>query len=92
MLDRDRYDLARCDLVLANLLGARTVSIGSVGEIFWADAMRKPVVLVREPHFNVHDHALINAIACCVVDNLDAAVAKINLLLLPMSKADQVSR
>src|SRR5262245_14352083 len=34
---RDRFDVARCDLLIVNFLGSTSVSIGSVGEIFWAD-------------------------------------------------------
>lgn len=46
---RDRNDVARADVVLMNLLGAGRVSIGSMIEIGWADAYRKPLVLVIEP-------------------------------------------
>src|SRR5262245_10301425 len=37
---RDRFDVARCDLLIVNVRDARQISIGSVGEIFWADAYR----------------------------------------------------
>lgn len=45
---RDRFDVRTCDLVLANLLGATRVSIGTVIELAWADLLRTPVVLVSE--------------------------------------------
>src|SRR5690242_17439401 len=35
---RDQFDVRRADLVLACFLGAKSVSIGAVGEIFWANA------------------------------------------------------
>jgi hypothetical protein len=81
VLDRNRIDVARCDLLLVNFLGASRVSIGSVGEIFWADVFRKPVIIVREAHYNIHDHGLVNAISCCIFEDLDSAIGKINALL-----------
>src|SRR5437773_135027 len=46
VVSRDRFDVARCDLVFANVLRAKRVSVGTVGEMFWADAFRKPVILI----------------------------------------------
>jgi len=80
ILERNRNDLARCDLVLANLLGAERASIGAIGEIFWADAFRKPVIIVRESSGNIHDHGMVNAIAAQTFDDLDAAIDKINAI------------
>jgi hypothetical protein len=77
---RNRFDLERCDLVLACVLGARTVSIGAVGEIFWADVFRKPVIVVREPD-NPHDHDMLNEIAGWIFGDLDGAIEQIALIL-----------
>ncbi len=82
ILERNRFDIARCDVLLANFLGAQRISIGSVGELFWADAFRKPVIVVREAHHNLHDHGLINAIAFLTFDKLDSAIEKINKYLV----------
>lgn len=58
---RDRWDATRCDVLLVNLLGARTVSIGTVMEIAWADLVRKPIVMAIEPDgSNPHEHAMLN--------------------------------
>ena len=81
ILERNRADIARCDLLLANFLEAERVSIGSVGEIFWADGLRKHVIVVREQHGNPHDHGMINAIAFATYVSLNAAIGKINVLL-----------
>lgn len=81
ILERNRMDIQRSDLLLVNFLGATRVSIGSTGEIFWADAFRKPVIVVREAQRNLHDHGLINAIACDWFETLDSAIEKINRLL-----------
>lgn len=56
---RDRFDCLNCDVLFVNLLGTERVSIGTVMEIAWADAMRKPIVLVIEDEANLHDHAMI---------------------------------
>jgi hypothetical protein len=81
ILERNRMDIARCDLVLANFLGAQRISIGAVGELFWADAFRKLVIVVREADHNLHDHGLINAIAMRTFETLDSAIGKINRML-----------
>ena len=80
-LTRDRMDVQRCDIVLANFLGAKQVSIGSVGEIFWADSYRKPVIIVREENGNPHDHDMLNSIACSIYHSLEPAIEKIITLL-----------
>ena len=77
---RDRFDIARCDLVIVNLKGTTNISIGSVGEIFWADAYRKPVILVRE-HKNIHTHAMLDALVGWIFDDLDEAIAMARTLL-----------
>jgi len=56
---RDRFDCLNCDVLFVNLLGTKKVSIGTVMEIAWADALRKPIVLVIEDEDNLHDHAMI---------------------------------
>ena len=60
---RDRFDCAACDLLLVNLLGATEVSIGTCLELGWADAFRKPIVLVMEPSGNCHNHPLVRGVA-----------------------------
>jgi len=79
---RDRFDLRRSDLVLACFLGAKEVSIGAVGEIFWADAMGKPVVIVREDR-NVHNHDMLNELAGWLFADLDAAIEHVRGVISP---------
>lgn len=69
---RNRNLIRSCDVVLANFLGAGSkASIGSIGEIYWAEEFGKPVFIVRERFGNVHDHAMLNAIASRVVYALE---------------------
>ena len=70
---RDRYDVMTCDVIVANLLGAERVSIGTVMEIAWADMLRKPIVLVMEKTGNLHDHAMVRESSGFRVETLDQA-------------------
>lgn len=80
---RDRFDTMRCDLVLANLLGATRVSIGSMIEFGWADAARVPIIAVMESEGNLHDHGMVKEMAGWIVHSLDEAVAIARAVLIP---------
>jgi hypothetical protein len=71
VVDRNKHIIQSSDVVLANFLQSNHASIGSIGELFWANAFRIPIVIVREPSGNVHDHAMLNAIASVVVSSLE---------------------
>ncbi len=78
---RDRWDVSRCDLLFVNLLGAKEISVGSVGEIFWADAFRKPIVLAMEKK-NVHQRPIIRELAGFIVEDFDTAIQTIADILI----------
>lgn len=80
---RDRNDCMRSGAVLMNLLGAKTVSIGSVLEIAWADAARVPVVLVIEPSGNLHEHGMIREMCGVQVTSLDEGIKAVVAILKP---------
>lgn len=79
---RDRWDCMTCDLAIFNVLGAKAVSVGSVIELGWLDAFRKPVVAVMEEG-NVHEHAILDELYGWRVDNLDEALDIVKAILLP---------
>jgi hypothetical protein len=79
---RDRFDVLRCDMILVNFLGAQKVSIGSVMEIAWADAFRKPIVLVMESQ-SVHDHAMIREVSGFIVPTLGEAITLVGAIFSP---------
>lgn len=79
---RDRYDVMRSDMVAMNFLDADKASIGSSIEVGWADAYRKPLVVAMRPG-DVHDHAMIRAIAGFIVPTLDDLVEVVTSVLLP---------
>lgn len=81
---RDRWDATRCDLLLVNLIGATTVSIGTVLEIAWADLSRTPIVCAIEPDGNnPHHHGMLNDIIGFRVPTLTEAVDIAKAILLP---------
>jgi hypothetical protein len=81
VVDRNKHLIQSSDVVLANFLHAERASIGSIGELFWANAFRVPIIVVREPAGNVHDHAMVNAIASVVTHSLeDGCAAVMNML------------
>ena len=73
IVTRDRFDCLRSDMLLVNLLGAKSVSIGTMVELGWADANGIPMVVVMEPG-NVHEHLFIRELAGWVVEDLDTAI------------------
>lgn len=81
VMTRDRFDATRCDVLLVNLLGAKTISIGSVMEIAWADTHRIPIIAVMEPAGNPHEHMMINEALGYRVASLDDAVHIVKAIL-----------
>lgn len=74
---RDRIDCLRADIVIANFLNAKTVSIGSMIEVGWADAKRIPIIGIIEEN-NIHKHAMLNEILSFTVTTVDEAVKIVN--------------
>ncbi len=81
IMTRDFFDCQNCDIVLANLLDTKKVSIGTVMEIAWAYAFNKPLILVLEHEGNVHEHAMIREATGFRVDTVDKAISVANAVL-----------
>ena len=81
---RDSYDCMNCDLILVNLLGASKVSIGTVMEIAWGWAFRKPIILVMEDDANIHEHSMLREACPFRVRTLDEGIHITKALLLPV--------
>ena len=58
-----------------NLLGAKKVSIGTMVELAWADASRKPVIACIEKTGNPHDSEYVRGLSTYVVTSLDEGIA-----------------
>jgi nucleoside 2-deoxyribosyltransferase len=75
IVDRNRALIRRSDVVLANFSTTPDrASIGSIGELFWANSFGKPIIIVRQKHKNIHDHAMLNAIASRVCYSLEESL------------------
>jgi nucleoside 2-deoxyribosyltransferase len=80
IVKRDRNDVLTCDLVLADFRNSKKVSIGSMVEFGWADAMGIPIITVMDEG-DFHDHAFVHQLSTHVVDDPEDA-AYLSLLLL----------
>jgi hypothetical protein len=80
-MTRDRFDATRCDVLLVNLLGAKTVSIGTVMEIAWADNVRTPIVVAMEAKGNLHEHAMITEAIGFRVPTLEEAIDVVKAII-----------
>lgn len=92
---RDHHDVQTCDVVIANLTGATRVSIGTVMEIAWAYAYRKPVICIMEPAEkqvtgfepsvgkNIHEHSMLNEAIYYRAESVEEALMALNHILNP---------
>jgi nucleoside 2-deoxyribosyltransferase len=75
IVSRDFNDVKNCDAVLADLRIADRVSIGSMVEFGWADALRIPIVTLHtQDRTDVYDHAFIRHMSMYETRYLDDAV------------------
>jgi nucleoside 2-deoxyribosyltransferase len=77
---RDRWDCQRSSVVLFNLVGAKTVSIGTCIEYGWADAARVPIITCMEPG-GLHDHAMVREVSGFIVPTLEEGIETVKALL-----------
>jgi nucleoside 2-deoxyribosyltransferase len=95
---RDLHDVKRCDAVLANFLGTKTVSIGTCMEIGAATILGKPIIGVMEhegqipplsedvaagPELNAHYHAMIREAVEYWVCSLDEGIEVVSAIVNP---------
>jgi len=74
IVTRDRYDSMHCNIGLANLLGAKKVSLGTMVEYGWLDMRRIPIITVMEKEGNPHDHAFIRELSGYRVETLEEGI------------------
>ena len=79
---RDFNDVARCDIVFVNFLGAKEISKGTLLEIGWAYAMRKPIILAIEDEGNPHDNFMVRESAGFIVNDIEKAIKLIGDVIL----------
>jgi len=84
ILGRDRNDVLTCDLMIANFLEDQgNFSLGTAMEFGWADAWRKPVIMIAQED-NIHRrHPMLRGASVYVVETLEDAAHLAKHLLLP---------
>ena len=70
---RDKWDCLRADIILCNLLKAKSVSIGSMFEIAWAQDHGKYIIVVMED-VNPHVHAFVQEAASLIIPTMSEAI------------------
>lgn len=83
LMARDFYDCTKSDAIVANLLGAKQISIGTCMEIGWCYITRNPLIVIMEKKNNLHDHPMIREAMDYRVTSLQEAVEIVETLLLP---------
>lgn len=82
IMTRDHTDVLRADALLVNLLGTAKPSLGTVMELAWAFAYRKPAVVVIEPTGNCHDnHPMIHEAIGFRVETLEEGIDAVATIL-----------
>jgi nucleoside 2-deoxyribosyltransferase len=81
ILGRDFNDCVNSDVVLVNVLGITTPSLGTAMEIAWAYDRHIPIVLVAEEDNPHRKHPLINAACQFKTDDLDEGLALVKTIL-----------
>ena len=69
---RDKLDVKKCDIILANFEDADRVSIGSLMEMAWAEELGKLVIVIMDAE-GIHDHPFVREIAI-IFHNLEGAL------------------
>ncbi len=66
--------LGDVDIVLANLLNAQDVSIGTMFEYAWADDFHKPIISIIEKEGNIHEHPFVQEATGFRLETLDEGI------------------
>ena len=84
ILCRDYRDCTTSDAVIMYLVGAKTVSIGTVMEAAWAHAARVPlIVVIEKDKTNIHEHGLLMEVCNFRVGTMAEAIGVAAAVLLP---------
>ena len=77
---RDRWMVDQSDVIYANFLGAKHVSVGSMFELAWGYDTKKQVIVVMEDD-NVHQHTFVLEAATIVFNNVSEALEYLERLV-----------
>ena len=72
--------IEECSAILANFIGAKSVSLGTVAELGYGYALHKPIFVAMEPN-NIHNHAFIREMATTIRLTLAGAASAVGFML-----------
>ncbi len=82
IMTRDFNDVKTSSVLLVNLLGAKTPSLGTIMELAWAFALQIPAVVVIEDTGNPHDnHPMIHEAISFRVNTLAEGIHSVAVIL-----------
>lgn len=81
IVTKDLLDIDVSSLVVVNLLGAKSVSKGTLHEISYAYAKGKPIIVIMEDKGNPNDGPFLRVQSSVVLPTLEDAILVINSLL-----------
>ena len=71
---RDKFDSTRADILIVNLLKAKSSSIGTLMEMAWSHLSGKFIVTLIEKDGNPHAHTFVKEASSLILDDLDEAL------------------
>lgn len=77
--NRDRWMVEQSDILYANLLEVKKVSIGCMFELAWGSQLHKHIVLVMEKD-NIHNHAFVLEAATVIFETEEEAISYLTSL------------
>lgn len=80
IFERDKWACINADIVYANLIGAKSVSIGSCFELAWASLKNKHTIVAME-NDNIHYHSFILEAADIIFETHKEAITYLKNLL-----------
>ena len=80
IFERDKWMIGQCDIALADFIGAKNVSIGSMFELAWASYLNKHTLVIMEEN-NIHHHSFVLEAADIIFQEALDAFQYINKLL-----------
>jgi len=83
IMTRDYFDVCQADVVFANFLDSKRISIGTAMELAWAFAKQKPVVAVGEPGNPHLVHPMMTEAISYAVHDLQEALEIVVAILVP---------
>lgn len=80
IFNRDKWMVSYADIILANLLNADRVSIGTMMELAWASLLNKHILVVMEKD-NIHRHAFVLEASGTIFEDMQSAIKYLGELI-----------